>query len=331
MGNHTATRTRGRASAGTRSAAATARGTAFERSLADNAAMAWVRANPEEAIRQASVARYKRDAVMKRIVATNGGDGPPKIVSRAQLDDLVADGAQEWYHGFASENGRTHAESFMRGDYQPGRGTYGSGFYTGIGMPGLAAAHEYSMIAKTGEHSPNSAILRGAMLPSAKIYAPAAINRDFDRDRAAFNKAHPAASRTLEQKAFYEVALNDLGRYAALKGYDAVGDKGWGLIINRSATAVQRSLIPEYATLKSYYAGMRRNSLTYRLGAELGKLWQNAPKGPHGGRARTTRAEEDAVRQRVEAEFAQREQARLDAMIARRNARQAHASVKASA
>jgi hypothetical protein len=300
----------GRRGSSSRSASARAPRSAVE----NHPAIQWARANPDEAIAQASVQRGARDVILERILRDRGADGTPKVLPRTGIDDLVADGAPEWFHGFATERGQEFAQQYMRGPLYTGRGSFGSGFYVGVGTQGRLEAQQYTGLAKTGVATKGSGVMRGVILPSAKVYSVDKINRDFARDGAAFRRAHP--SMTPADRAVYEIAFNDLGRYAALKGYDAIGDTrhsgSWALILNRSATATQRTLERE-----SRRATRGGRTLNQRIGEAV-----------VAGKGRLSRAAMRSIIATEEARVAAEEAARIDRFRANRDARLARAAAK---
>lgn len=77
-----------------------------------------------------------QDEALTAIARLQGFDGPPDIVSDADLDERVAAGEREMWRGFNATDGggeaqtRGFATEFLHGPYFAGAGTFGNGNYT---------------------------------------------------------------------------------------------------------------------------------------------------------------------------------------------------------
>src|SRR5690606_12156821 len=135
-------------------------------------------------------------------------------------------------------NGKQYVREFKEGEYFGGRGIYGSGIYTAVGESGFEVAKEYTWL--------DAAVVRMALSKDAKVidfHELAAKQReelDTLRDlrterlrairrkiRRTDNEAEIIRLETeLDQldRRFDTLLtlLSDTGRYAAVKGYDAV-------------------------------------------------------------------------------------------------------------
>src|SRR5690606_15473983 len=83
------------------------------------------------------------DQVLMDLAKLNGFTGPPKLASRSEIDELIANGHTELYRGI---NGKQYVREFKEGEYFGGRGIYGSGIYTAVGESGFEVAKEYTWL-----------------------------------------------------------------------------------------------------------------------------------------------------------------------------------------
>ncbi len=169
-------------------------------------------------------------AIQKRL----GTDGLPTVV-----DELDPDADQFWrgltsrrfgivgrrHNPEAIEDARAYADQFRFGDLYPGTGMYGSGAYAAIGKDGFTTAHAYG-----------SVVLSGAIPRTAKRIVAIELREEL---RALAARLDP---NKMTRAANY--LLYDLGRYAALRGYDVVvsndpgGEPNTITILNRSIAQI---------------------------------------------------------------------------------------------
>jgi hypothetical protein len=207
--------------------------------------------------------RGKQDLSLGDIQKKQGFDAKPKVVDAAELDRAVKeDGAVELHRAVAGHEDKSAAElaeQFRSGALHPGTGAYGAGTYT---------TPESGVTANYGEEAGQ---LRMALPPSAKTIKYPDLQKLHEREMADTEKSLQEISTKLanlplsatadrerlvheEQNLKARRAINhDLGRYAALLGYDAViapqghrkGPKEGGaaeyIILNRAALLVQKA------------------------------------------------------------------------------------------
>ncbi|HEX6970221.1 MAG TPA: hypothetical protein VF174_15610 [Micromonosporaceae bacterium] len=161
------------------------------------------------------------DRSLGAIQEAQGFTGKPEVVSRAEFDRAVRAGeVTETHRGIDGPNAQRYAEEFRSGDLHPGTGTYGAGTY-------VATSSAY-----LDEFQP-AARLRIGLRTDANVVEIG----DLRREQEAFARSASPAARN---------AASDLGRFAALRGYDAVNiethnDEPQLLILNRTAVIVQEA------------------------------------------------------------------------------------------
>ena len=177
-----------------------------------------------------------------------GYHGQPQVVSRQEMDQLVAQGAPEIWRGLEEHPGGTpaeFAESFRSGGYHyPGRGTFGNGTY---GATNRDDALKYSSPREDRGPSPRRAskfdhrqwpgLLRMTLHPDANVV---------DYEQLVESMGDRLGDDDFESRARRRF-INDPGRFAALTGADAIKIKGsWDtrgqgyyVILNRTAVIVQ--------------------------------------------------------------------------------------------
>ena len=197
-----------------------------------------------------AIMESSHDRDLAAIAEHQGLSGPPKVVTAAEMDAAVADGWTEMYRGTGDallnrDSAATISERFRTGEYQPGRGYYGNGFYTSVSR-GVAEGYRHADLKFDNDH--NNAGYSGG--------APGGLTRIALSPRARVLEFTPQLGREIGDNPQYSPAarqlLKDPGRYAAARGYDAVRvvnrDDGISLeppdqyiIINRGAVLVQRA------------------------------------------------------------------------------------------
>ncbi|MBF6182110.1 hypothetical protein [Nocardia otitidiscaviarum] len=173
-----------------------------------------------------------------------GFDGPPTLVSREELDQIVAAGGVELFRGVSDP--RFVAE-FKSGSYFPGTGQYGEGTY---------ATPDVGMALRYADHR-SETLLRMALKPDAKVVDYLDLYHEQQAELRSISekmeelrrgeRPHDASEREEELESRYW-QVYDRGKFAAIKGYDAFSVGGteeagvrqeW-IILNRTALAVER-------------------------------------------------------------------------------------------
>jgi len=213
------------------------------------------------------------DRWLGAIQEAQGFNGKAQVVSKQQMDEIVTSGGatQLWRSLKAGSSGRTPAqlaEEFRSGDNYPGSGVYGSGTYS---SPDQQTAIKYGAADQSG-------LLRIALRRDARVIRydellklrprsgiTAAAAKLADQRQAELDAVDPADTKAVQAIIDKYAALasrqgsrsqvaGDIGRVAALLGYDAIfipgsyrgtGSKGDGqteyVILNRTATYVEEA------------------------------------------------------------------------------------------
>lgn len=156
-----------------------------------------------------------------------GYDGHPNIVSKAEMDKLVADGAPQWFRGVRgfSSDGKTaaeYAEEFRRGEPWWCDGANGAGVYFSARE---SEATRYADVAGGG-------LLRAVPNPDAKVVSFTEID---ERLTAAMAEAKARGEE-------FPPHLIDEGAFAAALGYDAMTGTGQKIVVlNRTALIVEEA------------------------------------------------------------------------------------------
>jgi HK97 family phage portal protein len=167
------------------------------------------------------------DSRLSAIQREQGFDGKPAVVSRQEMDRLVADGHQECFRGFGGlgDGSKTEAQvvqEFTSGPLFTGYGTFGNGAYVAPGTGGRAVAERYS-----DSETPT----RMALHKDAKVASYRAIVDEME------------ARGLTSRRGVQGRALADPGRYAAARGYDAIRVEANDSIcvLNRTALFVEEA------------------------------------------------------------------------------------------
>jgi hypothetical protein len=165
---------------------------------------------------------------MKALIREQGFDGPPQIMTPAELDLYVRTGEVELFRGVSAAR---HAEQLRTGDFYAGQGAMGGGIYDFGGPEGLQRATEYAQ-------DPGSVVIRMALKAGARI-------ADLHTIEAAMQRARDEAiARGLHRRPRWATILVETqvpSIYACYLGYDGMVDEQndvW-LIFNRTALRVQ--------------------------------------------------------------------------------------------
>ncbi len=198
------------------------------------------------------------DPELGAIFKMQGFDGKPRVASKAEVDDLVKSGATEAFRGIIGDSAVSMLNQFADGDLYVGSGLFGNGTYT---------AMKQETAQKYGEN-----MMRMAIDPKAKIADFGKTAADMVTERASIEEKFKAkrnelfaeykklADNDIEGQNAVEAKMellsaqkdaivsiyNDLSRYAAMKGIDAIsvfqGDKTdlYYIVLNRTAVTVQK-------------------------------------------------------------------------------------------
>jgi hypothetical protein len=196
-----------------------------------------------------------QDEMLAEIYRRRGFDGPPRVVSEAEMDELVETGEViEVWRGIERHqdrvtgewtDARTLAEQYRTGPYFAGQGIRGNGTYT------TTDRHR----AEVGYSEPGG-LLRIGLAADARIVTYREFTdlvADYTDPSERFKRhwLYGSQSDEMLQRATREEivgwVLHDEGRLAAAMGIDAIKvDRGAGgghyfVILNRTATVVQEA------------------------------------------------------------------------------------------
>lgn len=187
------------------------------------------------------------DATLHAIQEMRGYNKPPKVVSKADFDKLVAQGDHiEMLRGLQDHRGRTAndlADGFRQGEHYPGHGCFGSGTY--------ADSTKGSNNAAVSNYGYGGAVLRIALPKTAKIIKQSELEKKVPQHPEAYSPG----------KTHHEWSHCWQGIQAALAGYDAIyvdgksvphGSYGRGfyVILNRGIVTVQDKNVQSGYTIK---------------------------------------------------------------------------------
>ncbi len=187
------------------------------------------------------------DRTLGEIYKAQGFDAKPEVVSHDELDARVAAGWTEMWRGMSAPK---FVEEFRYGDHYPGFGTHASGTYAArevedtqdyAGAPGLN--HDLPLSAPENDAAWSAyyegqappvrtwdTVTRMALRPDARVallYGPEweAWHDQLNDSSEELNRQVDAGGLTKDQAKLLErrhAVLQDFGRWAALKGYDAI-------------------------------------------------------------------------------------------------------------
>lgn len=142
------------------------------------------------------------DPTLAKIYQKQGFNAAPQQVSQAQYDQLIQDGQPNLYRGFDGENGQSHMDQFINGaTHFAGRGVNGNGSYSTTSKQNASA---YS----------NHALLNFTLSKDANVVSEGSLESEMR-----------ATANSLGSGNAVKALLSDAGRYAALRGYDAISIK----------------------------------------------------------------------------------------------------------
>jgi len=199
------------------------------------------------------------DACLQEIYKAQGFDGPPHVVEDNVLAQHIKDGEAELYRGVDDggdpSDGLGYAASYQSGHYFAGLGVYGNGTYTALTTEGVSDRYSASHVAATyGDDVLHMSVLKN----TTAIEKGRLINEwiDYKNDLRTRGKALDDAGKYTESRRIdrlFDLA-NDPGRYAAMKGYDAIYvDRShvdsinkradFLVVLNRTATRVGKTIL----------------------------------------------------------------------------------------
>jgi hypothetical protein len=194
------------------------------------------------------------DDSLYSILDQQGFTGKPHVVSSDTLDAYIADGEVEILRGMGT-HGLKYAEQFMDGDLYAGYGVYGNGTYFAAGENAKLVSFGYA----GGE---GGAVMRATIRKDAKVitYADARnlcsydlyvkeysqVERELERNADLVDGDPlkiPAELHTAYKQAVSD-AYSDVGRVAAIYGYDVIHEptNDYYVVLNRTAVRVQGSV-----------------------------------------------------------------------------------------
>lgn len=189
--------------------------------------------------------RMVADPGLSAIAAEQGFDGPPRVVSREEMDQLVAGGSTEIFRGMDSLGAGTDseravspeqmAEQLRSGDAYFGRGFAGNGYYFGTGEMGRTDAELHAQ--------DGGSFVRATLDRSARI---ASADEVSDRWRS-FVAEHDISTRGSSawdaERPPMDAVFGDKGRFAAATGIDAfwVTEGHELVVLNRTKLIVEEA------------------------------------------------------------------------------------------
>lgn len=171
------------------------------------------------------------DLALGDIYEAQGFHGRPRLVSAAEMDQLLASGHTELFRGIADADrfgpqagltGADFAIQFRKGDtHYPGLGMHGNGSYTttwqlearGYSDPGDSKFRDSAF--EDSKHWPG--VVRMALPPNARVISQSEL-RSLHARELARSAPHESWQRAYARRQ----VMADAGRFAAALGYDAI-------------------------------------------------------------------------------------------------------------
>ena len=177
--------------------------------------------------------QYKGDATYAEMAKQLGYDAKPQIGSQAELDKTIVDGGTELYRGFSSQE---HQEQFVKGEFFGSNGVYGAGVYFGHGADAKQTASLYAL-----EGGP----IRAVLPKTAKVGHWEALCHQMEKERVErkreFGRLRLRDEAGWRRAKALSAIYEDVGRFAALKGYDAfIGSTRELIVLNRGVLVVEK-------------------------------------------------------------------------------------------
>ena len=201
------------------------------------------------------------DLMLKEIAKEQGFDALPKVVSSAEMDELIKNGAEPIYRGLQSIK---YCDEFINGEYYAGLGMYGNGnYFVGNTTRQLDnATRQYKtydgleLATAYAGNNEKGGIVRAVLDPNAKVidynivddadsgiyYNDKSINKILDGEK---NQYGIVLKPTETDHLIQRILHYDEGRWAAYAGYDAiyVPSLNYYCVLNRSAVIVDKTVI----------------------------------------------------------------------------------------
>ncbi|MBW3113493.1 hypothetical protein KYJ26_16690 [Bacillus sp. MCCB 382] len=173
------------------------------------------------------------DKALKTLLREQGFDGKGNVVSKAELDKFIQNGEREIFRGVTNAK---FAEQFKDGDLFAGLGTYGNGTYTAYGQSAEKVAQSYA--GKKGD------IVRMSLKSDAKVVKYDILlgeMMDYE-DMLAEKMAKSTSKKAREAIEAETLLIKDFGRFATMRGYDAIDVTGFEylVVLNRTSLRIQR-------------------------------------------------------------------------------------------
>jgi hypothetical protein len=165
------------------------------------------------------------------IANRQGFDGKPQVVSKAEMDKLVAEGHAEMFRGVVGSYRKSAAD--MQEDTRSGPAFFGNGMFAN----GYYFSEDRQVGVDYSDKSPGS-VLRGVLIKDANIVS----YKEIEAEHEAFLKSIIGRPDAMAMRTTYD----DLGRYAAARGYDAIVIPGQNRhpiydVLNRTATILEEA------------------------------------------------------------------------------------------
>lgn len=185
----------------------------------------------------------KEDTALTAIMKEAGRAGKPRLASSQEIDEL---GKKGWYVAYRGTGEAKHAEQFRTGEEMyNGAGTYGNGSYFTYG--GRARSDQQAregaqMYAAQNSQDGKGAVTRIAFPPGAKIADHESLNKERVTYLKGLNDKLFSGKMSKEDHAREYALHEDMGRFAAMRNYDAirVPHEGFLVVLNRNKVVAQR-------------------------------------------------------------------------------------------
>jgi hypothetical protein len=179
----------------------------------------------------------REDTFGSKLAASSGYDRPPQLVDGKAMDQLKQQG---WLVGYRAVSDKKHHDQFRTGSLSVRTGLHGSGTYVAYSGFGSKLPTDDSARANAGNYGHE--MTRFALPPTAKMVDETALKAEHADDLRALTREYAAGKISEKEYNAMQTLLADRGRYAMLKGYDAikVSHRGHLVILNRGVTTVQK-------------------------------------------------------------------------------------------
>jgi stress response protein YsnF len=205
-----------------------------------------------------SVVAIGRDKVLEVIMTRQGFGGLPKLVDKEEMDEAIASGAQEVFRGVKSDEA---VRDTLYGPIYAGSGIRGNGIYVAYGDGDRELAEQHA-----GQRGAQG-VMRMALRKDANIISLAGAKRGLTREQNQAMRLRDSRLDTLHKQQQQDGSISkedydntrrqiivrydnevatifyDTGRWAALKGYDAIDIPSvqYKIILNRTALMIEKS------------------------------------------------------------------------------------------